>query len=78
MTSIDRDKDFIILFVRGDLVVLPTRNLDALLEDMINDQVEHKDFIQSRTFFIDNNIMASLPPMKLVSDAPASPRPPAV
>ncbi len=61
MATYERDKDFIIIYVQGDLVVMPTSNLDALFDQMIGKDVNTDEFIQTKSFFIDKNILPSLP-----------------
>jgi hypothetical protein len=53
----DRSKDFVTLFIEGDLRVIPVGLLDQLLDEMIAEGNQSSDFLQSRLFFMDPKVM---------------------
>ena len=56
----NRAQDFLMLFLHGDVVVLPAQHLDALLDRMMGD-ASADEFMSARGFLLDETAMPSIP-----------------
>jgi hypothetical protein len=65
-----RDKDFMVLFLHGDLVVLPVQHLDALLDRYVDDATGDL-FLGAKGFVLDETAMPAMP-AALGAPAPAA------
>jgi len=68
----NRAHDFMMLFVHGDVVVLPAQHLDVLLDRMMAGQSED-DFMKGKGFVLDETAMPSIPmPLTDAVEAPVA------
>lgn len=58
--SSGREKDFLMLFLHGDVIVLPVEHFDALLGRFLDDATT-EDFMGAKGFLLDETAMPSLP-----------------
>lgn len=58
-----RDQDFMTLYLKDDLLIIPTDHFDQLLDRMLSEEIEAADFMQTRAYVIDDAVSPNLPVM---------------
>jgi len=66
-----RDQDFMTLYLKDDLLIIPTDHFDQLLDRMLSEEIEVADFMQTRAYVIDDTVSPNLPVMLPSTEAPA-------
>ena len=63
MEITDRHKDFMTLYLKDDLLIIPVDHFGSLLDHLLDESMDAADFINTRVFLIDERVAPTIPMM---------------